>query len=80
MKTVKSQDVSTRRNIPPDVNIDMLKTILNKLKKKIQGKRSIMYYDIINYVVREGFRGEIYNQIILWCNYKIRFGEIFVEI
>ena len=80
MKPIKSQDVSNRRSIPPNVNIDILKSILDILKKKIQGKRSIMYYDIINFVVREGFRGEIYNQIILWCNYKIRFGEIFVEI
>ncbi|MFX0138701.1 MAG: hypothetical protein ACFFDN_33980 [Candidatus Hodarchaeota archaeon] len=80
MKTIKSQDVSNRRNIPPHVNYEMLKAILNKLKKKIQGKRSIMYFDIINFVIREGFKGEIYNQIILWCNYKIRFGEVFVEI
>ncbi len=38
-----------------------------------------MYSDIINLIIREGYVKENYKQIILWCNYKIRLGETFVE-
>ena len=57
----------------------IFKAILESLHNIIKGKREIMYSDIINYILREGFEGEEYNQLILWCNYKIRIGEIFVK-
>ncbi|MBY8989342.1 MAG: hypothetical protein KGD58_01185 [Candidatus Lokiarchaeota archaeon] len=67
------------RNIPKN-NIDLLKEIKNKLSQIFKGKREIMYSDIINLIIREGKVGENYNNLILWCNYKIRLGETFVEI
>ena len=66
------------KNIP-DKNSKLLKEILDKLNRIIKGKRRIMYSDIINLILREGFNGESYNHLIIWCNYKIRIGEIFVE-
>ena len=60
-------------------NCEILETILNKLKQIIKGKRGLMYSDIINLIVREGYIGENYNQLILWCNYKIRLGKTFVD-
>lgn len=56
-----------------------LQRIMNKLNKIISGKRRIMYSDIINFVIREGMKGDNSKQLILWCNYKMRCGEIFVE-
>lgn len=64
----------------PDYNIDLLSEIQRKLNEKFQGKREIMYSDIINLIIREGKVGENYNNLILWCNYKIRLGETFVNI
>lgn len=63
----------------PSSNYEILKKILNKIGKIIRGKRDIMYSDIINLIIREGYIGEKYKQLILWCNYKIRLGETFVE-
>ncbi|MHA2037423.1 MAG: hypothetical protein ACW98X_13380 [Promethearchaeota archaeon] len=63
----------------PINHIGLLEEIKNKLKKIFQGKREIMYSDIINLIIREGKIGNEYNEIILWCNYKIRSGETFVE-
>ena len=56
-----------------------LKNIMIQLNKMINGKRGIMYSDIINLMVREGIKDDISKQLILWCNYKMKFGEIFVE-
>lgn len=64
----------------PYNNLKFLKEIINKLNKIFSGKREIMYSDIINLISREGNSGEEYNQILLWCNYKIRLGEIFFEV
>lgn len=66
-------------NIPKN-NIMLLKDIKKKLNQIFKGKRGIMYSDIINLIIREGKEGENYNNLILWCNYKIRLGETFVEI
>ena len=67
------------KNVPHN-NLKLLKEIINKLNKIFSGKREIMYSDIINLISREGNSGEEYNHILLWCNYKIRLGEIFVEV
>lgn len=64
----------------PEKNIVLLKEITRKLTQIFDGKRGIMYSDIINLIIREGKIGENYNNLILWCNYKIRLGETFVEI
>lgn len=60
-------------------NFEILDNIIDKLKQIINGKREIMYSDIINLIIREGYIGENYNQLILWCNYKIRLGKTFVN-
>lgn len=66
--------------IIPINNIELLQEIKSKLDKKFQGRREIMYSDIINLIIREGKIGDEYNELILWCNYKIRLGETFVKI
>ncbi len=38
-----------------------------------------MYSDIINLMNKKEYMGKIYNQLILWCNYKIRLGKIYIE-
>ena len=66
--------------IIPNSNIELLQEIKIKLDKVFQGRREIMYSDIINLIIREGKIGDQYIELILWCNYKIRLGETFVEI
>jgi hypothetical protein len=66
--------------IIPINNIELLQEIKNKLDKIFRGRRKIMYSDIINLIIREGKIGDSYNELILWCNYKIRLGETFLEI
>ena len=68
-----------RIKIIPINNIELLQEIKKKLDKLFQGRREIMYSDIINLIIREGKIGDKYNELILWCNYKIRLGETFVE-
>lgn len=64
----------------PYRHFELLDDLLKKIKMIMEGKREIMYSDIINLIIREGYMGESYKQIIVWCNYKIRLGEFFVEI
>ena len=71
-------DIERIRDFPKS-NLELLNSILNYLKGIIKGKRKIMYSDIINHIIRKGYKGEEYNQLILWCNYKIRVGEIFID-
>ena len=59
---------------------NLFKRIFKELNLIIKGKREIMYSDIINLIIREGYKGEIYNDIILWCNYNIRQGKYIVMI
>ncbi len=73
------KNIEKIKNVPYN-NLKLLKEIINKLNKIFSGKREIMYSDIINLISREGNSGEEYNQILLWCNYKIRLGEFFVNI
>ena len=74
-----NQNYKNIKTIPKN-NIELLQEIKNKLEKIFQGRRRIMYSDIINLIIREDKIGDSYNELILWCNYKIRLGEIFVEI
>ncbi|MHA1725728.1 MAG: hypothetical protein ACTSXH_12990 [Promethearchaeota archaeon] len=37
-----------------------------------------MYSDIINYIIRKGYYGVEFNNILIWCNYKIRHGDIYL--
>lgn len=60
-------------------NCKVLGSIINTIKLKINGRREIMYSDIINLMNKNEYIGEIYNQLLLWCNYKIRLGKIYVE-
>ncbi|HEA70386.1 hypothetical protein LCGC14_0563370 [marine sediment metagenome] len=61
-------------------NYEFLREILGRLNKIFEGQRAVMYSDIINLIVKEGKIGEKYNEIMLWCNYKIRQGKTFVEV
>ncbi len=73
-----SDNIEKIKKIPLS-NYKILEKIINKLGEIIRGKRDIMYSDIINLIIREGYIGEKYKQLIVWCNYKIRLGETFVE-
>ncbi|MFX0104970.1 MAG: hypothetical protein ACFE75_05730 [Candidatus Hodarchaeota archaeon] len=77
-----SQDSNHKEKIKrnPLNNFEILKIIATKLSKIIRGKRNIMYSDIINLIIREGYIGKKYDQLILWCNYKIRLGETYVDL
>jgi len=63
----------------PDKNSRFLEQIITKLNNIIKGRRKIMFSDIINYIAKEGLNDEISNRLILWCNYKIRVGGIFID-
>jgi hypothetical protein len=54
---------------------ELLKRIIHKINQSINGKRNVMYSDIINLIIREDYRGKMYNEIILWCNCKIKQGK-----
>ncbi len=58
---------------------DILKEIYKKINQNINGKREVMYSDIINFLMRNQYKGEIYNQIIIWCNYNIKQGNYLVK-
>lgn len=60
-------------------HLEKLREIQTELKKLIRNKRQITYSDIINYIIKQDNKGEIYTQIILWCNYNIRKGNFFIE-
>ncbi|MFX0026899.1 MAG: hypothetical protein ACFE8M_10865 [Candidatus Hermodarchaeota archaeon] len=59
---------------------DVLKEIYKKIDQTINRKREIMYSDIINFLTKNQYKGEIYNQIIIWCNYNIKQGNYLVKI
>ncbi|MFX0003045.1 MAG: hypothetical protein ACFFAA_06680 [Promethearchaeota archaeon] len=60
-------------------NCEVLENIIKKIEKKVKGIRKIMYSDVINLILREDYKGENYNKLILWCNYKIRLGKTYIE-
>ena len=63
----------------PHNHADLLRELFKKINKIINGKREIMYSDIINLLVRKHYTGDVYNQIIIWCNYKIKQGDLLVN-
>ncbi|MFW9950564.1 MAG: hypothetical protein ACFFKA_10630 [Candidatus Thorarchaeota archaeon] len=64
----------------PKVYISILQDLLNKLNQIIKGKREIMYSDIINLIIRNRYYGELYDHLIVWCNFNIRNGNNVVNI
>jgi len=60
-------------------NQALINEIILKVNQTLNGKRKVMYSDIINYINRSDPPSDVYNEIIIWCNYKIRYGKIFVE-
>ena len=60
-------------------HLEKLHEIQTELKKLIRNKRQITYSDIINYLIKQDYKGENYTQIILWCNHNIRKGNFFIE-
>ena len=53
-----------------------IKWNLKETDQSIRRKRKMIYSDIINIIIREDNRGKLFNEIILWCNYKIEQGSI----
>ena len=51
---------------------------MKETDQSIMGKRKMLYSDIINLVIREDYRGKMYNEILLWGNYNIRRGKYIV--
>lgn len=72
---VKLKDINSFAKVYDDA----LQEIYKKIHQVIRGKREIMYSDIINLVVRNQYKGDIYNKIIIWCNYNIKKGNLFVK-
>jgi len=64
----------------PKKNPLFLRFIIKELNQVIKGNRRIMYSDIINFIVKKGIKDELSKQLLLWCNYRIRIGEIFGEV
>jgi hypothetical protein len=60
---------------------DLLKELIEDIEQSLKGKRNIMYSDIINLIIREDYRGKRFNEIIVWCNYKIKQGmyDVLIE-
>lgn len=73
------KNIEEIKNFPKE-NFALLNEILNRLKQNLKEKREIMYSDIINLIIRKGDTEEKFNQLLLWCNYKMRLGEITVKI
>ncbi len=64
----------------PDNCKFILKELISKIEKLLQGKRELMYSDIINLIIRENYYGDIYNNLIIWCSYNIKNGKSVVKI
>ena len=67
------------KNFPKE-NFAFLNEILNRLKQNLKGKREIMYFSIIILIISKGDAEEKFNQLLLWCNHKMRLSEINVKI
>lgn len=63
----------------PKKNAKLLKRIKNEILKDLDQKREVMFSDIINFIIRKDYEGEIYTRLIIWCNYKMRIGEIYLK-
>lgn len=59
----------------PINNRDLLEKLIEKLNTIIKGRRELLYSDLLNLIIREGYIGIEYGLIITWCNYKIRSGK-----
>jgi hypothetical protein len=62
------------RNIRPSHHV-LLKKIIQEIDQSLKGKRNIMYSDIINLIIKKDYRGKEFNEIIIWCNYRIKQGK-----
>lgn len=62
-----------------EIDTDLLKQYISQLEDKIKGNRRIMYYDIINLIAKEGYRGENVSGLIRWCGNKIKNGYFFID-
>ena len=58
----------------------IIKRISKEIEQSIEKERKIMYSDIINLIMRKNYTGKMYNEIIIWCNYKIKQGKYFLLI
>lgn len=58
---------------------ETLQKIKIKIIEIIRDKRQITYSDIINFIIKENFKSQIYTQIIVWCNYNIRKGNFIID-
>ena len=60
-------------------HFEILQKIKIKIIEIIRDKRQITYSDIINFIIKENFKSQIYTQIIVWCNYNIRKGNFIID-
>ena len=58
---------------------EVLQKIKIKILKKIRDKRQITYSDIINFIIKDNYKSDIYTQIIVWCNINIRKGNFIID-
>ena len=72
MTRIQNQSEEVRFITPS--HLDLLKELIEDIEQSLKGKRNIMYCDIINLIIRENYRGKRFNEIIVWCNYKIKQG------
>jgi len=45
-------------------HLDLIKKILKETDQSIRGKKKMVYSDIINLVIREDYKGKMYNEIL----------------
>jgi len=64
----------------PKVYFKILNKIINEVKEELNNKREVMFSDIINFIIRKKLKGEKYTKLIIWCNYNMRIGEVYLKI
>ncbi|MBD3193689.1 MAG: hypothetical protein GF317_01440 [Candidatus Lokiarchaeota archaeon] len=62
----------------PIKHLDFLKSVVKELSN-VKDIKEIRYSDIINLITRNNYSGKIYTKLMIWCNYKIRLGESYVN-
>ena len=80
MKMNQSDYITDRREVFNNDQMEILNSLVKKILDILKGKRQIMYSDIINLIIREDYKGEIYNQLIRWCNIQIKKGKFILEL
>jgi len=54
-------------------------SLCNETKKRLQGKRQVMFSDLINVICSKDLIGKEHIQILWWCNFNIKKGHHLVD-